>query len=152
MVDFPANTESIRNLEQRYLYFLVVKFQELDFDVPQKKYFVYRFIVPVSSKRGERYIRSYFKGEKLQVCQSISDIEYASGIFTHPEYKRENKTPLRFPLKDIPIYIQTKINRIDLEKDVYQMGSKPIIRDKTSVILPDSFNQRRGGNIIIDPI
>jgi hypothetical protein len=41
-------------------------------------------------------------------------------------------------MREIPIYIQSQIRVIDLEKDPYQYGSKPIIRDKTSVILDNN--------------
>jgi hypothetical protein len=146
--DYPAGTNTIRNLEEKFIYFLVVKFEDLTIDVPQKEYFVYRFIVPVTSKRGKKELKKYLEGSKIEECREISDIEYASGLFDHPEYKTSEKTPLQFPLKNIPIYIQSKINRIDFQKDEYKMGSKPIIRDETSAILPDNFTQRRGGNII----
>jgi len=146
--NYPAGTTTIRNLEEKFLYFLLIKNEDLSLDLPQKEYFVYRFIVPVSSKRGKKELMEYFNYSVIESCRAISDIEYASGTFEHPEYKKSDNTPLTFPLKEIPIYIQTKINRIDIEKDEYKMGSKPIIRDKTSVILPDNFDQRRGGNII----
>ena len=148
MANYPAGTNTLRNLEEKYIYFLVVKFESLVTDVPQKEYFVYRFIVPVNAKRGKKELLNYLSGTKIEECKAISDIEYASGTFSHPEYKNGKNEPLTFPIKEIPIYIQTKINRIDFAKDQYKNGSKPIIRDKTAVILPDNFNQRRGGNII----
>ena len=46
--------------------------------------------------------------------------------------------PLTFKLRDIPIYLQSTIGIIDLNKDPYQYGSKPIINDSTSVILDNN--------------
>ena len=37
---------------------------------------------------------------------------------------------------------------IDLEKDPYQYGSKPIIKDRTNSILEDSVIQRKNGSLL----
>lgn len=135
---YPAGTESIRNLSPTFNYFLVVKGDSLVDDIPQKEYFVYRFKVPVNKKDGISQLKKYFKfveSSKVYECRELSDLEYATGDFYHPDYKNSNKQDLRFKMREIPIYIQSQIRVIDLEKDPYQYGSKPIIRDKTSVIL-----------------
>jgi len=140
---YPAGTQSIRNLTPTFNYFLVVKGDSLADDIPQKEYFVYRFIVPVNKKDGTSQLRKYFKfveSAKIYECREISDIEYATGDFYHPDYKNSNRQPLRFKLREIPIYLQSQIRVIDLEKDPYQYGSKPIIKDKTAVILDNDLN------------
>jgi hypothetical protein len=138
---YPAGTESIRNLTPTFNYFLVVKGDSLVDDIPQKEYFVYRFKVPVNKNDGISQLRNYFKSIDLSVvyeCRELSDIEYATGNFFHPDYTNSTKQPLRFKMREIPIYLQSQIRVIDLEKDPYQYGSKPIIRDKTSVILDNN--------------
>ncbi len=138
---YPAGTESIRNLTPTFNYFLVVKGDSLADDIPQKEYFVYRFKVPVNKKDGISQLKRYFKfvtGSPVYECRELSDLEYATGDFYHPDYTNSSKQPLRFKMREIPIYIQSQIRVIDLEKDPYQYGSKPIIRDKTSVILDNN--------------
>jgi hypothetical protein len=138
---YPAGTESIRNLTPTFNYFLVIKGDSLVDDIPQKEYFVYRFKVPVNKKDGISQLNNYFKSTDLSIvyeCRELSDIEYATGNFFHPDYKNSMKQPLRFKMREIPIYLQSQIRVIDLEKDPYQYGSKPIIRDKTSVILDNN--------------
>ena len=135
---FPAGTESIRNLTPKFSYFLVVKGDSIADDIPQKEYFVYRFIVALSAKDGISELKKYFKftmNSQVFTCNELSDIEYATGNFYHPDYKNSRKEPLAFKLKDIPIYMQAVIRVIDLNKDPYQYGSKPIIKDNTSVIM-----------------
>ena len=135
---YPAGTESIRNLTPTFNYFLVVKGDSLVDDIPQKEYFVYRFKVPVNKKDGVSQLKKYFKFVDTSIvyeCRELTDLEYATGDFYHPDYKNSVKQPLKFKMREIPIYIQSVIRVIDLEKDPYQYGSKPIIRDKTSVIL-----------------
>lgn len=145
---FPAGTTTIRNLTPKFSYFLVVKPDPLQDDIPQKEYFIYRFKVPVSSNDGIKYLKNYFRGVTLEQCKALSDIEYAAGKFEHPFYLNQNKKPLSFKLKEIPIYFQDKIGTIDLQKDPYQYGSNPIIKDDTSVILENSVVQRKNGNLI----
>lgn len=138
---YPAGTESIRNLTPTFNYFLVIKGDSLVDDIPQKEYFVYRFKVPVNKKDGISQLNNYFKSTDPSIvyeCRELSDIEYATGNFFHPDYKNSMKHPLRFKMREIPIYLQSQIRVIDLEKDPYQYGSKPIIRDKTSVILDNN--------------
>jgi hypothetical protein len=135
---YPAGTTTIRNLTPRYYYFLVVKPDSLVDDIPQKEYFVYRYKVSVSSSDGIASLKNYFTGEDLIECRSLSDVEYATGIFQHPDYTNSNMSPLTFKLRDIPIYLQSTIGTIDLNKDPYQYGSKPIITDSTSVILDNN--------------
>lgn len=142
---FPAGTTTIRNLAPKFNYFLVVKPDGLVDDIPQKEYFVYRFKVAVTPKDGVKALKDYFKGITLIECRNLSDIEYATGIFSHPDYINQNKSPLTFKLKEIPIYFQSNVRVIDLEKDPYQYGSKPIIKDKTSFITDDQYYQRVGG-------
>jgi hypothetical protein len=140
---YPAGTESIRNLNPTFNYFLVVKSDSLADDIPQKEYFVYRFIVPVNKNDGISQLKRYFKFVETSTvyeCRELTDLEYATGDFYHPDYKNSNKQPLRFKMREIPIYLQSKIRVIDLEKDPYQYGSKPIIRDKTSAILDNDLN------------
>lgn len=149
---YPAGTTTIRNLTPKYSYFLVVKPDPLQDDIPQKEYFVYRYKVAVSAKDGIKYLKDYFKGVTLEVCKQLTDIEYATGNFEHPFYLNQNKKPLKFKLKEIGIYIQSNIGKIDLNKDLYQYGSKPIIKDDTSVILETSLFQRKNGNIINENI
>jgi hypothetical protein len=138
---YPAGTESIRNLTPTFNYFLVVKGDSLVDDIPQKEYFVYRFKVPVNKKDGVSQLKKYFKFVDTSIvyeCRELTDLEYATGDFYHPDYKNSVKQPLKFKMRDIPIYIQSVVRAIDLEKDPYQYGSKPIIRDKTSVILDNN--------------
>jgi len=135
---FPAGTESIRNLTPKFSYFLVVKGDSIADDIPQKEYFVYRFKVALSAKDGISELKKYFKftlTSQVFTCNELSDIEYATGNFYHPDYKNGKKEPLSFKLKEIPIYMQSQIRVIDLNKDPYQYGSKPIIKDNTSVIM-----------------
>ena len=135
---FPAGTESIRNLTPKFNYFLVVKEDSIADDIPQKEYFVYRFKVALSAKDGISELKKYFEfilNSQVFICNELSDIEYATGIFSHPYYKNGKKEPLSFRLKEIPIYMQSEIRVIDFNKDLYQYGSKPIIKDNTSVII-----------------
>lgn len=135
---FPAGTESIRNLTPKFNYFLVVKEDSIADDIPQKEYFVYRFKVALSAKDGIGDLKKYFKSilnSEVFTCNELNDIEYATGIFYHPYYKNSKKEPLSFRLKEIPIYMQSEIRVIDFNKDPYQYGSKPIIKDNTSVII-----------------
>jgi hypothetical protein len=136
--NFPAGTQSIRNLIPTFHYFLVVKNDSLADDIPQNEYFVYRYKVPVNKKDGILQLRKYFEGSDNSIiyeCRELEDLVYATGDFFHPEYKNNRKEPLKFKMREIPIYFQNKIRVIDLEKDPYQYGSKPIIRDNTSAIL-----------------
>jgi hypothetical protein len=135
---YPAGTTTIRNLTPRYYYFLVVKPDSLVDDIPQKEYFVYRYKVPVSSSDGIASLKNYFLGVDLIECRALTDVEYATGNFQHPDYTNSNMSPLTFKLRDIPIYLQSTIGTIDLNKDQYQYGSKPIITDSTSVILDNN--------------
>ncbi len=135
--NFPAGTNSIRNLTPKFSYFLVVKSDSIADDIPQKEYFVYRFKVAVTSGEGIKSLKKYFKDNgnpTIYQCQAIADLEYATGNFTHPDYQNGNKRPLSFKLREIPIYLQSKVRVIDLEKDPYQYGSEPIIKDNTSFI------------------
>jgi hypothetical protein len=131
---YPAGTNTIRNLEPRFYYFLVVKPDSLVDDIPQKEYFVYRFKVSTTAKKGKKYLKSYFSPVTLIQCSEMTDVEYATGIFQHPDYINQNKEPLEFNLRDIPIYFQSTVGVIDLDKDPYQYGSNPIITNNTSVI------------------
>jgi hypothetical protein len=99
---YPAGTTTIRNLTPRFYYFLVVKPDSLVDDIPQKEYFVYRFKVSTSSKDGINSLKKYFNGVTLIECRALSDVEYATGNFYHPDYKNQNKQPLTFKLKEIP--------------------------------------------------
>jgi hypothetical protein len=146
---FPAGTTTIRNLAPRFNYFLVVKPDSLADDIPQKEYFVYRFKVSVTPKEGIKSLKKYFAGVTLIECRSLTDEEYATGNFQHPDYINQNKSPLTFRLRDIPIYFQSQIRIIDLQKDPYQYGSKPIIKTKTSSINDNDYYKRVGGSIII---
>jgi hypothetical protein len=146
---FPAGTTTIRNLAPRFNYFLVVKPDSLADDIPQKEYFVYRFKVSVTPKEGIKSLKKYFAGVTLIECRSLTDEEYATGNFKHPDYINQNKSPLIFRLRDIPIYFQSQIRIIDLQKDPYQYGSKPIIKTKTSSINDNDYYKRVGGSIII---
>jgi hypothetical protein len=136
--NFPAGTNSIRNLTPKFNYFLVIKGDSIADDIPQKEYFVYRFQVAISAKDGISELKKYFRSKSFSEifeCKEISDIEYATGFFYHPNYKNNKKESLSFRLKEIPIYLQSQIRIIDLNKDTYQYGSKPIIKDNTSFIM-----------------
>ncbi len=135
--NFPAGTNSIRNLAPKFSYFLVVKSDSLVDDIPQKEYFVYRFKVAVTSGDGIKSLKKYFKDNgnpTIYQCRALNDLEYATGTFVHPDYLNGNKKPLSFKLREIPIYLQSQIRIINLEKDPYQYGSNPIIKDNTSFI------------------
>jgi hypothetical protein len=147
---FPAGTTTLRNLTPKFNYFLVVKPDSLADDIPQKEYFVYRFKVAVSPKDGIKSLKNYFSGVTLIECRNLSDNEYATGNFSHPDYINQNKQPLTFRLSDIPIYLQSNVRVIDLNKDLYQYGSKPIIKDNTASINDDLYYQRVGGAPLIN--
>ena len=147
---FPAGTRTLRNLTPRFNYFLVVKPDGLVDDIPQKEYFVYRFKVSVAAKDGIKSLKDYFSGITLIECRNLSDTEYATGNFSHPDYINQNKQPLTFRLREIPIYFQTNVRTIDLQKDIYQYGSKPIISDSNSAIDDDLYYKRVGGAPLIN--
>lgn len=148
MVDnFPAGTESIRNLKEVFSYFLVVKEDSIANDIPQMEYFVYKFIVPISEKDGVKQLNDYFKkinSTKIYECRSVSYNEYAVGNFLHPTYKNNKKLPLKIKMRDLPIYTQSQIRVIDLEKDKYQYGSKPVF------ISTNNYNSTQVSNPILD--
>lgn len=145
---YSAGTRTIRNLTPTYNYFLVVKPDSLVDDIPQIEYFVYRFKVSVSAKDGIKSLKAYFKGISLMTCRELSDIEYATGNFEHPHYIQQNRNHLTFKLNEIPIYFQSSNRVIDLNKDRYKYGSKPIIKDETAAILEYSQPQRIDGKLI----
>jgi len=150
--NYPAETQSIRNLKDTFSYFLVVKETPSHSDIPHKEYFVYRFIVPVSDTDGINQLIKYFKNNNLGevlLCRSVSDNEYATGDFSHPTYKNSNRSPLKIKMRDIPIYMQKKIRVIDLNKDLYQYGSKPIFLSKNNY---NTANNTEYFNPILDPI
>lgn len=131
---YPAGTNTLRNLEPRFYYFLVVKPDSLVDDIPQKEYFVYRFKNSVTSKNGITSLKKYFSPVDLIECRQLNDTEYATGVFDHPEYINQNREPLQFNLRDLPIYKQAKVGTIDLNKDLYTYGSKPIITTTNPII------------------
>lgn len=144
----PAGTRTVRSREETFSYFLVAKPEALVSDIKTKEYFVYRFIVPVSSRDGIKQMKSYFSGITLDKCQALTDVEYATGNYQSEKYQDSNMNPLTFKLKEIPIYFQKNIRVIDLSKDIYSYGSKPIIKDETAFVDTNTVNQRRGGNLI----
>lgn len=144
--NFPAGTKTIRNREKRYYYFLVVKPDDIVDDIPQKEYFVYRFKVSLSEKNGIKDLKKAFSPTVLITCIALTDIQYATGNFEHPRYTNQNRTPLTVKYKEIPIYLQTDIRKIDINKDVYQMGSIPIITEDTGYVPDFSSVQRRGND------
>lgn len=131
---YPAGTNTLRNLEPRFYYFLVVKPDSLVDDIPQKEYFVYRFKNSVTSKNGINSLKRYFSPVNLIECRQLNDTEYATGVFDHPEYTNQDREPLQFNLRDLPIYKQVKVGTIDLNKDLYTLGSKPIITTTNPII------------------
>ena len=139
----PARATTIRNTEPTFSYFLVVKPEALVSDIRTKEYFVYRFIVPVSSKDGIKQFKEYFKGTTINRCEALTDVEYATGTYKSEKYQDSNMNPLEFKLKEIPIYFQKKIRVIDLANDLYSYGSKPIIKNNTSFVDTYTVNQRR---------
>lgn len=145
---YPAGTTTLRNLTPTYNYFLVVKPSDVDNDIPEVEYFVYHFIVSISSKDGINSLTNYFSGVNLITCQEISDTEYATGNFQHPHYLNQKNTPLTFKFKEIPIYFQAKQRVIDFTTDKFQYGSVPIIKDNTAHILEYSQPQRVNGKLI----
>ena len=128
---YPAGTTTIRNLEPRFSYFLVVKPDSLADDIPQKEYFVYKFKVSVTAKAGLKSLKSYFSPVELIECRELSDLSYSTEDFLHPDYINQNREPLRFKMYEIPIYSQSQIQVIDLNKDPYALGSKPPIKVAT---------------------
>lgn len=144
--NYPAGTSTIRNTEKKYNYFLVVKPDDMVDNIPQKEYFVYRFKVALTEKGGINELKKFFSPTILITCSALTDVEYATGNFQHPEYTNQNRQPLTVKLKEIPIYIQTNIRKIDLNKDLYQIGSVPIVIDKTGYIPDTSSTQRRGND------
>ena len=144
----PAGTRTVRSREETFSYFLITKPEALVSDIRTKEYFVYRFIVPVSSKDGIKQIKSYFSETTLDKWQALTDVEYATGTYQSEKYQNSKLSPLAFKIKEIPIYFQKNIRVIDLAKDLYYYGSKPIIKDKTPFVNTDTVNQRRGGILI----
>jgi hypothetical protein len=125
---YPGGTTTIRNLEQRFKYFLVIKKSDTpNRGVKQKEYFVYKFKVSVVAKAGINFLKNHFSSSSLVECRELSDLAYSTEDFEHPDYISQNKAPLRFKMYEIPIYFQTRIHVIDLEKDLYTIGSKPPI-------------------------
>lgn len=160
-INYPPNTRLIRDLKPTFSYFLVVKEDSIATDIPLIEYFVYKFLVPVSATDGIKQLRNYFskiKSIKIDQCREISYNEYATGDFLHPYYKNSLRSPLRIKMRDLPIYIQNKINVIDLNKDKYQYGSKPMAVSRNnynapiypSPILDDNFQSGVQGRKIID--
>lgn len=156
---YPANTQTIRNLKETFIYFLVVKEEEISNDIPQSEYFIYRFIVPVSASDGKKQLNNYLSKNtegKVSVCREVSYNEYAVGDFPHPTYKNNQRLPLKIKMRDLPIYLQSSIRVIDFNKDKYQYGSKPIYLDGTGFnsevpvknVLDTEFVTRAGGNKI----
>ena len=125
--NFPAGTTTIRNLEPRFNYFLVVKPDSLVDDIPQKEYFVYKFKVSLTVKKGIKELTNYFSPTPLIECRELSDLAYSTEDFQHPDYINQDKEPLRFKMYEIPIYLQSQVRVIDLDKDPYKLGSKPPI-------------------------
>jgi hypothetical protein len=125
---YPAGTTTIRNTEERFNYFLVIKPESLVMDIPQREYFVYKFKISLSAKRGIKELKDHFFPIVLEECREISDLEYSTGDFIHPDYISQNKTPIKFKLKEIPIYFQSTVREINLDKDLYKLGSKPPIK------------------------
>ena len=147
--NYPAETRSIRNLKDTFIYFLVVKDDSIADDIPQKEYFIYRFIVPITAKDGINQLNTFFKTQRkgsISSCTAVSDNEYATGNFLHPTYKNNNRLPLKIKMRDLPIYIQKQIRVIDLNKDLYHYGSKPIFTSKGNYNSADTSKQ------ILDPI
>lgn len=134
-IQYPAGTTTIRNLENKYYYFLVVRPDDLIDDIPQKEYFVYRYKVPASASTGIKNLRKYFSTIQLTTCIQLSDNEYATGKFQHPTYTNQKNLPLEINYREIPIYKQSTPGKIDLNKDVYSLGSTPIITNETQVIV-----------------
>jgi len=132
-LNYPAGTTKIKNLTKRYNYFLVIKYN--NHDNLQIEYFVYRFKVPVSIKEGVDLLKKYFKETNLIECRALEDDEYATGFFKHPRYLNQGKESLIFKLREIPIYFQSEIRIIDLKKDLFRYGSKPIIKNETLPVL-----------------
>ena len=98
------------------------------------------------TKNGIKDLKKAFSPTILSKCIALTDIQYATGNFEHPDYTNQNRTPLTVKLKEIPIYLQTDIRKIDINKDVYQMGSTPIIIDDTGYVPDFSSYQRRGND------
>jgi hypothetical protein len=97
---FPAGTRTVRNLEPRFTYFLVVKTAtRILTDLPLKEYFIYKYKVPVSERRGKNEITTHFSGENIESIIAINDTEYSTGKFSHPRYTNQTKHLYHFHIK-----------------------------------------------------
>jgi hypothetical protein len=120
---FPAGTRTVRNLEPRFTYFLVVKTAtRILTDLPLKEYFIYKYKVPVSERRGKNEITTHFSGENIESIIAINDTEYSTGKFSHPRYTNQNETPLSFPYKDLLVYDQENIGKVEIKRRIPSVG------------------------------
>ena len=120
---FPAGTRTIRNLEPRYSYFLVVKpATRLLSDLPLSEYFIFKYKVSVSEKRGISDIKGHFPGESIDTIKALNDTEYSTGKFEHPRYKNQVQIPLSFPYKSLMVYEQVNIGKIQIQGFIPSIG------------------------------
>lgn len=123
---FPADTNKLRNLEERFSYFVVIKSAtRLLTNLPLKEYFIYKYIVPVTEKRGKNEILQHFEGDFIDKIYPINDTEYSTGKFSHPRYTTRSDVNLSIPYKEIPIYTQTNICKVEIKGSMPSMGSNP---------------------------
>ena len=122
---FPAGTRTVRNLEPRFYYFLVVKpATRLLSNLPLKEYFIYKYKVPISARRGESEIRSHFSGENIEKILALNETEYSTGKFNHPKYTNQDEVPISFPYKDLLIYEQNNIGKVEIKNKIPSVGGK----------------------------
>lgn len=105
---YPANTSIIKNLTPRYNYFLIIKKNNLINNIFLVEYFVYKFNISISKEKGIKNIKKQFLETDIIECHPLSDTEYETGLFIHPYYKNQNKEPLKFKLKEIPLIVYQK--------------------------------------------
>lgn len=126
---FPAGLRTVRNLEPLFSYFLVVKkATRILSPLPLREYFIYKYIVPVSEKRGKSDITNHFSTESLDLIVPLNDTDYSIGKFQHPKYTNQDETPLSFPYKDLPIYTQKEIGKIEIIDRMPALGSVPPLK------------------------
>lgn len=126
---FPAGLRTVRNLEPLFSYFLVTKkATRILSDLPLREYFVYKYKVPVSEKRGKSDISSHFSTETLDSIMPLNDTDYSVGLFQHPKYTNQDEVPLSFPYRDLPIYEQKEIGKIEIINRIPSLGGVPPLK------------------------
>ena len=122
---FPAGIEKVRNLTERFRYFMVVKpATRLLSNLPLIEYFIYKFIVPVSEDRGISDITKHYINEEITEIKALNDIEYNTGNFSHPRYTNQDESALKIPFISLHTYTQKDISNIEIKGSIPKISRK----------------------------